>query len=161
MDAAASSSDCGLTRVMTGLMVCTYPSVDQYCLAVNEPVAHKKQGQGTHIPYRPAVRRFFPGYNGRLRRWDLEVLFLILRDMRQANRVGGARCSHLCLEQAYMQWCKPDVLSRTEHYIPGAMPFTRIPSGSSSFASVAVACPIAAFENMYGYDRPAVLMSLP
>lgn len=39
------------------------------------------------------------------------------------------------------------------------MPLTRIPSGKSSFARVAVACPIAAFENMYGYDLPAVLMS--
>ena len=39
---------------------------------------------------------------------------------------------------------------------PGAIPFTRIPSGSSSWAREAVACPMADLEYMYGKEKPAV-----
>lgn len=37
-------------------------------------------------------------------------------------------------------------------HLPGAIPLTRIPRGSSSCASDAVACPIADFEYRYGKD---------
>ena len=43
---------------------------------------------------------------------------------------------------------------------PGAMPLTRTPSGRSSCARVAVACPIADFEYMYGNVKPDVAGSL-
>lgn len=46
-----------------------------------------------------------------------------------------------------------------EQSSPGAIPFTLISSGSSSCASDATACPTALFENMYGYENPAVAAS--
>lgn len=42
---------------------------------------------------------------------------------------------------------------------PGAIPFTRTPSGRSSWAREDVACPIADLENAYGYEEPAVARS--
>ena len=43
--------------------------------------------------------------------------------------------------------------------MPGAMPLTRTPSGRSSCASDAVACPIADLEKRYGKEEPPVLGS--
>jgi hypothetical protein len=42
---------------------------------------------------------------------------------------------------------------------PGAIPFTLIPSGRSSCAKDDVACPMALFENIYGYEKPPVAAS--
>lgn len=43
--------------------------------------------------------------------------------------------------------------------LPGAIPLTLIPRGSSSRAREEVACPIALFENIYGYESPEVAES--
>jgi hypothetical protein len=42
---------------------------------------------------------------------------------------------------------------------PGAIPFTRIPSGRSSRAKDDVACPMALFEKIYGNEKPPVAAS--